>query len=791
MTAITVVLVDDSADYVAAVKSWLDLWPELRLVGVAGNGEEAIRIVGQLRPDLVLMDVSMPGINGFETVKRLKRLAAPPVIIMLTIEDDAMVRYGASAAGADDFVPKTALTTALLSSIARLFPETAAKSSALSPSTASLSAQVVGVAPMLVVSVSLGGIVLFANRAVSEATGYAARELVGQNWWALLRTPAYREQLDDWLSSGHADPLEVDMTLTMRSGDTRLISWRLTKTRNARGEIAEVLLVGADVTGRAWTEQALQRFANDVSAATGARFFELLVEYVSSCLGFDFVVVGELESGGAREVRTIAAFPPSIMPDEFAQTIAGTPCERVAAGEFLTFGTGLKEAFPCAVNIQKYDLNAYVGAPLVASDGRVIGLICGFGHEAVGDQAVAEMMLRIVAGRAAAELERELAMRGLARSEALFRGLVEHTQDVVALIDAGDAITYASPAAERLFGHAPADTIGMKVIDLVHPADQAQVQELLDLKAAATDPRCLVQARIRHADGTWREVESSVAEHFDATGQRFRVVTTRDLTQRRRLEEHLQQAQKTEMIGRLAAGIAHDFGNILMVIRSHADILELKIPEPDARHVYVDAIQDAVSRGTGLARQLLAFNRQRIFEPRRFDLATSIEQMTSLLRRLVGAHVRLVTTLAPDSGIIVADPTQVEQVILNLLVNSRDAMPDGGEIRIETFSVTDANRPPVLENVPDGYICLSVTDTGCGIPAEVQGRIFDPLFTTKEEGQGTGLGLATVQGIVTRHRGTIEVDSKIGEGTTFRVYLPREQPAIGGVGLAGQADGVV
>jgi PAS domain S-box-containing protein len=790
MQSIDVVLVDDSGDYVAAVKSWLELWPELQLVGVAKNGDEAIALVEKVRPDLVLMDVSMPGISGFEAVRRIKCLSDPPKVIMLTIEEDGVSRLGAKSAGADDFVPKTALTTALLPAISRLFPATAGAAAAISSPVASLTAQVVGVAPMLVASVSLGGIVLFANRAVIEATGYSSQELVGQNWWELLRTPENRQQLNDWLASGHADPLEVDMTLTMRSGDTRLISWRLTKTRNSRGEIAEILLVGADVTGRAWTERALQQFANDVSAATGPRFFELLVDYVASCLGFDIVAVGELPGDEPEQVRTIAAFPAGIMPEDFIQPIAGTPCERVAHGEFLTFAKGLQAAFPCATNLKKYDMDAYVGAPLIASDGRVIGLICGFGHQVVGDQAVAEMMFRIVAGRAAAELERELAMRELERSEAMFRGLIENTQDVVALIDTNDAFTYVSPAAERVFGHRVADTVGMKVIDLVHPADRAQVQTLFDTKAAA-GRGLLVQARIRHADGSWREVESSVAEHFHATGQRFRVVTTRDLTERRRLEQHLQQAQKTEMIGRLAAGIAHDFGNILMVIRSHADILEVKIPDRDDRHVYVDEIQEAVTRGTGLARQLLAFNRQRNFAPRSFDLSASIEQMTSLLRRLVGAHVRLVTTLAPDSGIIVADPTQIEQVVLNLLVNGRDAMPDGGEIRIETFSVPDADRPASLEAVPGGYICLSVTDTGCGIPAELQARIFDPLFTTKEEGHGTGLGLATVQGIVTRHRGAIAVDSEVGRGTTFRIYLPRQQPPANDADLADQADGVI
>ena len=785
MHSIKLLLVDDSAEYVAAVRSWLDIWPELKLAEVAANGEEACRLVEERRPDLVLMDVTMPGISGFEAVRRIKAMSDPPKIIMLTVEDGGAARRGALAAGADAFVPKTALTTSLLPTIARFFPS----STGLSSSGASLTAQVVGVAPMLVVSVSLGGVVLYANQAASEATGYAPRELVGQNWWELLRTPENRDLLYNWLTSSHGDPLEIDMTLTQRSDEKRLISWRLTKTRNARGEVAEILLVGADVTGRAWTERALQQFANDVSAATGPRFFELLVNYVSVCLGFDVVLVGEVTSDDPRELQTIAAYPS--MATKFVHDIEGTPCELVAAGEFVTYPHGLKQAFPCADNLQKYDLDAYVGAPLIASDGRVIGVLCGFGHKSVGDQAVAEMMFRIVAGRAAAELEREVAMRDLARSEAMFRGLIEQTQDVVALIDANDAFTYVSPAAQRLFGHSPAQAIGMKVVDLVHPSDRPQIQGLLDAKQAAKDPRLLVQAQVRHADGSWRDVESSVAEHFDAEGHRFRVVTTRDLTERKRLEEHLQQAQKAEMIGRLAAGIAHDFGNILMVIRTHADILELRTPDEDERRVYVEAIQESVTRGTGLARQLLAFNKQRDFEPQRFDLTASIERMTKLLRRLVGSNIALHTTLPPDCCDIVADPTQVEQVVLNLLVNARDSMPSGGEIRIETQRVADDVRPASLEETPGGYVCLKVTDTGCGIPPDVRDRIFEPLFTTKEEGHGTGLGLATVKGIVERHRGAIEVNSEVGKGTTFSVYLPREHRTIDGVNLDDQAEGVV
>ena len=250
-------------------------------------------------------------------------------------------------------------------------------------------------------------------------------------------------------------------------------------------------------------------------------------------------------------------------------------------------------------------------------------------------------------------------------------------------------------------------------------------------------------------------------------------VSWRDLPEeRRRLEDHLQQTQKTEIIGRLATGIAHDFNVILMVILNNADILKLRTSSDDPTHLNIEEIRDAVTRGTGLARQLTAFNRQRAFEPKCFDVNRTIEEMTALLRRLIGSGIRLVSNLSPDAGWICADPTQIEQIILNLIINARDAMPDGGQMTIETAVV----RNPMVEGEeqlePGDYLRLSVTDTGCGMSDDIKARIFDPLFTTKEEGRGTGLGLATVHGIVARHGGVIQVESVEGQGSTFRIYLP-------------------
>lgn len=483
-------------------------------------------------------------------------------------------------------------------------------------------------------------------------------------------------------------------------------------------------------------EEALARFASDVSPAKGQEFFDLLVGYVVNCLGFDAAVVGELAADGVTRFIPIAEYP------------------RANAN---------------TLPVRERNTGGCVDVPLIGSDGRPIGAICGFGRGGLVDASTTAMLFRILGHRAAAELERQRARRELECRDALFLGLIAETHDVVGVIDDHGAFTAVSPAIERVLGYRAADCVGLEVIDLVHALDRPAVEALL--RIAGSDGYS-VEARMKTRDGGWLTMELSYAEHEDAAS-RFRVVSARDLTDRRRLEDRLRQSQKTEIIGRLASGIVHDFGNILMVVGSHADMMQLRTSPGDPCHADVDAIRAAVTRGADLARQLLAFSRHREFEIRRMDINASIEQLTALLRRLVGSNIRLETDLAPDARYIAADPTQIEQIVLNLTLNARDAMPNGGRITFVTAPVRPGPLPPAVAAAPDDYICFSVIDTGCGIREEVKAHIFEPLFTTKQDGTGTGIGLATVNDIVTRHGGSIEVASAEGRGATFRVYLRR------------------
>jgi PAS domain S-box-containing protein len=378
--------------------------------------------------------------------------------------------------------------------------------------------------------------------------------------------------------------------------------------------------------------------------------------------------------------------------------------------------------------------------------------------------------------------ERERAERESSLQQARFRALIEKSADIISVTTADGTISYLTPGATKVFGRGPAELIGTSGFDLVHPDDRARMGDIV--AELFSDPAKAVsfEFRSQHPDGTVRRFEATATNLLADPAVQGLVCNFRDVTERRqaeealrRTEDQLRQARKMEAIGSLAGGVAHDFNNLLSVILSYASMLAGDLPPGDPMREDLDEIRAAGDRAAALTRQLLAFSRQQILNPKTLNLNEVLNGMEKMVRRLSGAHIEVVKGLSKSLGMITVDPTQIEQVIMNLAVNARDAMPRGGRLTFETSNVDLDDRALAEElGVTLGpYVVLTIADTGVGMDEVTKRRMFEPFFTTKERGKGTGLGLATVFGIVKQSGGGIWVESEPGVGTTFKVYLPR------------------
>ena len=370
-----------------------------------------------------------------------------------------------------------------------------------------------------------------------------------------------------------------------------------------------------------------------------------------------------------------------------------------------------------------------------------------------------------------ARKEAESALRA---SDEFIRALFDSSPVAIIATDMSLTVVQWNGAAERLFGWTAEEVIG-KPYPL---ASEAMMSEIDRSRARALrDGRFIdVQVQRLRRDGSLVDLSLSVGVIKNAQSQPSGfVLLAADLSERAKLEAQLRHAQKMDAVGQLAGGIAHDFNNLLTVVTGYAGIVLAELPKDEPIRPDIEEIIGAADRATVLTRQLLAFSRQQILEPRVLDLNEVVEGMEQMLRRVLPADIKVTMRLDPSLGWINADPGQLEQVLMNLIVNARDAIPEGGALVIETSDVTldemDAGAPAGA--VSGDYVTLTVNDTGCGIETAIQSRIFEPFFTTKEPGKGTGLGLSTAHGIVTQSGGYIAMHSEPGLGANFKVYLPR------------------
>ena len=391
-------------------------------------------------------------------------------------------------------------------------------------------------------------------------------------------------------------------------------------------------------------------------------------------------------------------------------------------------------------------------------------------------------------------IERELreakARAALRASEASYGTLVEHAPVGIYRSTPQGKVLSVNAAVVRMLGYdSAAEVLRLDMARDVY-ADPAERQRLVDRDTYTDRQYDDVEATWKRRDGHLLTVQLSVRAVRDGTGHvEYYETFVRDVTDQRRLQQQLLQSQKMEAVGRLAGGIAHDFNNLLTVITSYSDLLLEDLGTDDPKRSDVEQVRKAADGAAALTRQLLAFSRQQVVEPRVVSLNAVVESLQKILRRVLGEDVDLATTPGPDLGAVRADVGQLEQVLMNLAVNARDAMPTGGKLTIETGNV---EHDPAFARGHGAvavrqFVMLAVTDTGVGMDEATKARIFEPFFTTKEPGKGTGLGLATVYGIVQQSGGFIWVYSEPGHGTTFKIYLPRVDAPAEGVAVTAVA----
>ncbi len=427
-----------------------------------------------------------------------------------------------------------------------------------------------------------------------------------------------------------------------------------------------------------------------------------------------------------------------------------------------------------------HNLRSCWSTPIQAQDGSVLGSFAIYSREPRAPEEHHRGLIAHATHLVALALECDRARTQLRVAEDRYRTLVERLPAItyVAELGASGPWHYVSPQIETILGYTPSEWLANSLnwLDRIHPEDRHIAIEEEERFQRVHD---MFQAEYRMfaVDGRvlWFRDEGVMLRTSDDGRVHLMQGVLYDITERKRLEEQLRHSQKIEAVGQLAGGVAHDFNNLLMVIQAHNELLRGRLPSDDPAQSHVGEIERAVSRATALTHQLLAFSRRQVLQLKPLDLGATVTEVARMLHRLIPANIELKVLTAATPHCVKADPGQMEQVILNLAVNARDAMPNGGVLSIgtrkvelpETYAGSHARIPP------GSYVVLSVGDTGIGMRSETQTRIFEPFFTTKKPGEGTGLGLAIVYGVVKQSGGWITVRSELGGGTAFDIYLPQ------------------
>lgn len=631
-----------------------------------------------------------------------------------------------------------------------------------------------------------GGRFYYLNPATAQLFGYTREELMAmEDPWPILVHPDFCELARSRSESrlrGETVPSHYEFKIVRKNGEERWVDFSAsTSPILFAGKPANVAVV-VDITERKRAEQlqtALYQIAATTSSAEDLQqLFKAIHGIVAELMYAKNFYLAIYDAS-----QNLLSFP-YFVDEQDAAPVTRPPQKGLTeyvlrSGEPLLATRDVFQQLVTAGEVEMIGADSldWLGVPLKTGDTTFGALVVQSYSEKVRYGEHDKEILTFVSQHVASAIEHKRSQEALRQSEVRYRTLVESAVYGIFRWSLDDRFTDVNPALVAILGcESAAPVLNLRMTQDVY-VDPAQHREVISTLLAVGQLRGM-EAQWRRKDAkiiTVRLSGRSILEQGSTVG--FEMIVE-DITERRLLEDQLRQSQKMEAVGQLAGGVAHDFNNLLTVIKGNTQLLLEKVEPGDPRRSGLDQIQKAADRAASLTSQLLAFSRKQVVAFRVLDLNSVLANMAQLLHRLLGEHIELCVINGQSLGRVKADPGQIEQIVMNLALNARDAMPDGGRVTIETANVTldrgfDAQHVSVK---PGPYVLLAVSDTGGGIPPEVLPHVFEPFFTTKPQGKGTGLGLSTVYGIVKQSNGYIWASSE-GQGATFKVYLPRvDQP---------------
>jgi two-component system cell cycle sensor histidine kinase/response regulator CckA len=755
----------------------LDLESSLESLGyaVAGSvssGERAVEKVGQTRPDLVLMDITLKGtMDGVQAATQIHERFDIP-IIYLTAHADETTLQRAKLTQPFGYLLKPFEDRDLHASIEiALYKHRMDRRLRESERWLATTLKSIGDA---VIATDTEGNIRFVNPSAERLTGWSQTEVLGRDLGGVFRiiddqTRLPLEKLSvEVLREGVVVGTRNNTLLIAKDGTETPISYNMAPIRDDPGSITGAVVVFQDISERLQAQRAIQRHSRELALLN-----QIIAISATSLEPEPVLDIACRELAGALEVPYVAAWLLSAEKTSarvVAEHQSGDYTSRLKKMLSVIDDTAFQHLLNSKTPFLVDNDAGHLIVPLLIENELVGSLNLDAGPTR-GFSADEVHQVSSVAKQVAGALVR---VRLNAERQRL-NTAIEQSAEGVIITDIAGNIVYVNPTFEEMTGYTRAQALGRKTRLLNSGQQDPAVYKDLWTTICAGE---VWHGRLinKRADGSLYTVDTTITPVRDEQGEIVNYISLqRDVTQELQLEEQYRQAQKMQAIGQLAAGIAHDFNNLLTAINGYAALLKVQMPPDDPLYGFAEKILQPGWRAAELVRQLMAFSRKQVIQPKAVDLNDLITQTARMLERLVGESIRLETNLAPELWIVKADPAQFEQVLLNLALNGRDAMPDGGTLTIETANIVleSSHAAEALDTQLTEYVRIAVRDTGVGMSDDVRVRIFEPFFTTKEMGKGTGLGLATVYGIVHQNGGDIKVYSEEDRGSVFEVYWPR------------------